>query len=130
MPEDAREPRADDLVRTHLRAEVVRTGLEVAGRVLIALIVGAVLWRYADTFGHATLDVSVAMDLTPVVTIVLGLMAGCGAAVAGAYRRKLNVLRRRLSELAEQKNRLERLIDHNRTSSGLTPEGETNPEDF
>ena len=54
---------------------------------------------------------------------------GIGAVFYMLYRRERRLRRRAIRHLSEQSRRLEQIIDRKRSSSGLTEEGMTQPND-
>ena len=61
------------------------------------------------------------------VSVSIAWMFGIGGSVYGWWQRKLR--KDAIERIQEQKMILEKEIDHRRTSSKLTPRGDTRPED-
>lgn len=128
------DPSAGQIQRTAILLRLIDRGFSA----LTALIRwGALVWiaSYAVQAvgylaGHDTLISVVVAYLTETdsgITITLSLSVGAGASLWAAGERKLRhnkveYLQRRIIEL-------ETMIDPNRTTSGLTPEGRTSPHD-
>lgn len=101
-------------VRTLIRSVAAVAGIYLAAKALAPL---------AGKETIVSLALSVAADFKFAVSIVLGGIAAAWAVVERSLRhRKTEYLQARIRELETQ-------IDSNRSSSGLTPKGKTNPAD-
>jgi p-aminobenzoyl-glutamate transporter AbgT len=104
---------------------VVREAIKWAG---IVLIVRYGYYAIAVLAGHSTFADIVVRFLANVKVSdgILYLLAG-GGIVYGVGQRYLR--RRHIKHVVPAKNRLEEMLDPNRSSSGLTPQGTTHPGD-
>lgn len=77
----------------------------------------------------ARVPVDVSVDVNWVGLLALGVSILCNAVLGGIVIGQRRHYSTTVRHLADRATRLERLIDPRRTSSGLTPEGRTNPDD-
>ncbi|HXQ52880.1 MAG TPA: hypothetical protein VN802_17440 [Stellaceae bacterium] len=100
--------------------------LVVCGTVLgVFYWVHVVLLAYAGTSTFANVAISFVTDFK--LDRVLAYGFGAGGVGYGLRQRKLR--RKNIERLAPRAAMLEKIIDPNRTSSGLTPQGTTQPGD-
>ncbi len=117
--------------KAHLWAEVARTAVAWIGRTVVA---GLLVWPVLELVRHANTielnaQVSVTVDATGFLGTIGGVILGAFGVGAWARHRSAKVERRRTMELANEKNELEKMLDPKRTSSGIMPDGSTNPVD-
>lgn len=112
-----------ELTKIDQRYRTARTVVRVAGVVLAVYFGGNILAPLAGEETALSLGISLLADLKLSVAITLAGAACAWAVVERALRhRKTEYLQKRIREL-------ETMIDPNRSSSGLTEEGKTNPID-
>jgi len=111
------------LYRTEQRYRTLRTGIRTAGWVLAIWALGYVIQPLAGRETGVSLAISLLADLKFVLTITLAGIAAAWAVVERSLRyRKTEYLQKRIRDLEME-------LDPARSSSGLTPEGKTNPRD-
>ncbi|MFF0919072.1 hypothetical protein ACFYE8_05145 [Rhizobium leguminosarum] len=110
-------------LRVSERYRTVRTLFRVAGGVLAAYLLGISLAPFAGENTAVTVALNILADVKFALTITLAGAASTWAVFERiAKQRKTKYLQDRIIEL-------ETTIDPNRSSSGLTRSGKTNPRD-
>jgi hypothetical protein len=119
------DPNSLDYYRVKQRYDTARTAIRWAGIVIVAYVGFGALKAFA---GQST-SVAISLILNALVDLKLQLaiaLTGTACAWAAAERilrlRKVESMQGRIKEL-------ETRLDPNRSSSGLTPRGQTNPRD-
>jgi hypothetical protein len=125
-----RPPRTEsDYLLSYKKIDSITTVVrEVVKWAAIVLIVRYGYYAIAVLSGHSTFaDVAVRfLANLKVSDSILYLLTG-GSIIYGVGQRHLR--RRHIRRVVPAKNRLEMLLDPNRSSSGLTPKGTTQPGD-
>lgn len=107
------------------RVTIATTAIRWGALVLIGLLAFVSIEVLAGKRTLATIAISLIGSVKLENAIYLIVFLGC--VLYGLGERELR--RRNIKRLTESKNKLERLLDSSRTSSGLTSRGTTRPED-
>jgi hypothetical protein len=112
------------LARIEQQYRTLRTFLKVAGGVFAVYLTREALEALAGETTRLAFELSVLADVKFVATVTLAGTATAWAVV----ERKLR--HRKVEQMSGRIKELETRLDSNRSSSGLTPKGKTNPKDI
>lgn len=120
-----REKGRQESLRWFHAATIAKTLIHTTGFVLCFYMVKGSIESLSGKQTIASIVVGLAAEMQANKWISYAIAALCG----GAWFRERNLRKKKVKELTEHSARLERLVDPSRTSSQLTPDGNSRPED-
>lgn len=128
MEEQQKNEDRSDLYRVDQYYKTIRTGIRSIAVIAVAYFAFECFRQFAGKSTELNLALSLLVNALVDIKFVVSLSVAGLASILAWRERRLRY--RKTEELQGRIIKLERRIDPNRSSSGLTPKGKTNPMDI